>query len=358
VINLKKTAVILIIIISFQLIVSSLPVYSITPQIQQKEAEADEIGQQLQELGQKQEAAVERYNKANEELAQTEEKLRINQRKLDDAKVDLEESQKVLGGRIRRIYEQKESSFFDVLFSTTSFNQLVSTLDFFSMIAQSDASVINQVKAARSKLSAAREKLEVAEEKQLVVTNELADQKAEIEEKQNQKQALLNKVQGQIEYLREKEEAEIRRLREEALAKLEQSKQNNQDYQGLPTTNSNVIAFAQQYLGTPYVWGGEDPSGFDCSGFAQYVYANFNVYLPRVANDQMNYLYSKGRGVDKGSLQPGDLVFYGNSGYSTHVVIYMGEGYVIGASGGQYTPGEVKIANIDYRSDYCGSGRP
>lgn len=65
-----------------------------------------------------------------------------------------------------------------------------------------------------------------------------------------------------------------------------------------------IIQNAYQYIGTPYVYGGTSPGGFDCSGFVRYVFANYGVYLPRTADAQ----YEVGRHVS--SLQPGDLVFF------------------------------------------------
>ncbi len=85
-----------------------------------------------------------------------------------------------------------------------------------------------------------------------------------------------------------------------------------------------VINYAYQFLGTPYVWGGGTPSGFDCSGFTSYVYRNFGVSLPRVSRDQA----SAGRKVAYADLQAGDLVFFGDGSIS-HVGIYIGGGNMI-----------------------------
>lgn len=90
-----------------------------------------------------------------------------------------------------------------------------------------------------------------------------------------------------------------------------------------------IIATAKQYIGVPYVWGGSSPSGFDCSGFTQYVFAAHGITLPRTSTQQ----YSTGTWVSKGSLQPGDLVFYNTSGSGvSHLGIYIGNGQFIHAS--------------------------
>lgn len=88
-----------------------------------------------------------------------------------------------------------------------------------------------------------------------------------------------------------------------------------------------VVDVAKQYLGIPYKYGGSSPqTGFDCSGFVKYVYAQLGVNLNRVAADQM----SNGIWVDKSNLMPGDIIgFYNSSGSITHVGIYVGNGMMI-----------------------------
>jgi cell wall-associated NlpC family hydrolase len=87
-----------------------------------------------------------------------------------------------------------------------------------------------------------------------------------------------------------------------------------------------VVELAKKYLGTPYVYGGSSPSGFDCSGFVYYIYKSMGVTLNRVAADQM----TNGRWVSKNELQPGDIVGFTNrSGYVNHVGIYAGNGMMI-----------------------------
>ncbi|WP_413521708.1 LysM peptidoglycan-binding domain-containing protein [Brochothrix thermosphacta] len=102
---------------------------------------------------------------------------------------------------------------------------------------------------------------------------------------------------------------------------------------------NTLFSFAQQFSGTPYVWGGTTPSGFDCSGFTQYVYGNSGVSLNRTAGDQMN----QSTKISEGQAKPGDLVFFSYNGGSSidHVGIYMGNGQMINAQNNG-----VKIDNI------------
>jgi cell wall-associated NlpC family hydrolase len=83
-----------------------------------------------------------------------------------------------------------------------------------------------------------------------------------------------------------------------------------------------IVAYARQFIGTPYVWGGTTPAGFDCSGFTSYVYVHNGISLPRVSQSQMNVGYA----VSDSAAQPGDLVWMSGGG---HVGIYIGGGLVI-----------------------------
>ncbi|HST86312.1 MAG TPA: NlpC/P60 family protein [Kineosporiaceae bacterium] len=85
-------------------------------------------------------------------------------------------------------------------------------------------------------------------------------------------------------------------------------------------SGSSVLAIAARYVGTPYVYGGTTPRGFDCSGFVGYVYRQLGVSLPRTANDQMNAT----RQIPRSQAQPGDLVFFVSGGRAYHDGIYAG----------------------------------
>ncbi|MCX7773246.1 MAG: C40 family peptidase, partial [Clostridia bacterium] len=117
---------------------------------------------------------------------------------------------------------------------------------------------------------------------------------------------------------------------------------------------SSIISTAKSYLGVPYVWGGTTPSGFDCSGYIQYVFAKNGISMPRTAAEQ----YTMGTGVSKSDLRPGDLVFFQTyKPGASHVGIYLGNNQFIHESSGA---GEATISSLTsayYVQHYLGSRR-
>lgn len=114
-----------------------------------------------------------------------------------------------------------------------------------------------------------------------------------------------------------------------------------------------IVDTAKQYLGVPYVWGGSSTSGFDCSGFTKYVFAQHGYTLNRTAAQQLS------QGVSVTDLQVGDLVFfdrtYNTVSAATHVGIYVGNNEFIHAGGDsvKITP----LSNDYYASRYIGAKR-
>ncbi len=93
------------------------------------------------------------------------------------------------------------------------------------------------------------------------------------------------------------------------------------------TDGSKIATYAQGFVGCPYVYGGTSPSGFDCSGFVQYVYRQFGISINRTATAQL----SNGYRVERSAMRPGDLVFFGYGSTASHVGIYIGNGKFVHA---------------------------
>ena len=104
------------------------------------------------------------------------------------------------------------------------------------------------------------------------------------------------------------------------------------------TTSSALVDTAMRLRGVPYRNGGSDPSGFDCSGFVQWVFAQNGVLLPREVREQ----YAAGRKIELREVQPGDLVFFQTvSRGASHV------GVVIGGDQFVHAPSSTGVVRVE-----------
>lgn len=116
----------------------------------------------------------------------------------------------------------------------------------------------------------------------------------------------------------------------------------------------SILSTADKYKGTPYVWGGTTPAGFDCSGFVQYVYAQNGISITRTTYTQWD---NDGIYVSRANLQPGDLVYFGSGSSPSHVGLYVGNGMMIHSP---RTGDVIKYSTIDsgyYSTRFMGGKR-
>jgi len=113
---------------------------------------------------------------------------------------------------------------------------------------------------------------------------------------------------------------------------------------GVSDVRVDLVEYAKQFLGNPYVWGGTSlTKGADCSGFVLSVYKKYGITLSHSSRAQAN----EGTKISTSELKPGDLVFYAKGGTINHVAIYIGGGQVIHASSPK---SGIKISKYNYRT--------
>lgn len=114
--------------------------------------------------------------------------------------------------------------------------------------------------------------------------------------------------------------------------------------QGVSDVRVDLVEYAKQFLGNPYVYGGTSlTKGTDCSGFTQGVFKKFGIKLERTSRAQSK----QGTAIQSSQLMPGDLIFYSKNGTINHVAIYIGGGQVIHASSPK---SGIKISKYNYRT--------
>jgi len=108
-----------------------------------------------------------------------------------------------------------------------------------------------------------------------------------------------------------------------------------------------LVEFAKKYIGTPYVYGGMSPSGFDCSGFVKFCYANMGVDINRISYDQAKNGYE----VSRDNMKPGDILCFVSSvggSYIGHTGIYVGNGQFIHSPREGYTVEIIPLTSGSY----------
>lgn len=139
--------------------------------------------------------------------------------------------------------------------------------------------------------------------------------------------------------------------------KMTNEKNDTQQENNKKSTADDIINFAKNFLGKPYVYGGTDLSkGTDCSGFTFSVFKNFDINLNRISRDQ----YLNGENVEKENLKKGDLVFFNTGGASqiSHVGIYIENGDYIHSTDSKGIGVTISSLNSDYaQKTYYGARR-
>jgi cell wall-associated NlpC family hydrolase len=330
-----------------------------------KQAQAQSVLAQIQSLDASLEHAVDAYNLANERLTAIQGDLNENRVNLTIAAENLKTAQRVLAARMVAIYTSEESdSTLDVLVGSQSLEDLIDGLETVSRVSEQDSKVLSDVIKFRTDMREARARLQKARGQQARLVAERAAHKSSIEGQLGERQRLLSSIKSEIVAIQAAERRRQAELERQARARLtapqplipELAATADPTTSGSsplpaapPSTHGGVVGIAMQYLGIPYVYGGASPSGFDCSGFIMYVYAQVGVSLPHNAAAQYGY----GTPVDRSQLQPGDLVFFNGLG---HAGIYIGGGSFIHAP---HTGDVVKISSMSgwYTATYVGARR-
>jgi peptidoglycan DL-endopeptidase CwlO len=349
-----------------------------------KQAQVERVLGQIQALDVTLEQAVEAYNVANSRLVRIRSDLDLNTKRLAVAQANLRRSQKILSARLVALYTSgADDSTLGVLLGATSLDDFLSRVETVDTVSHQDTRIQREVVRFRTEVARRQIRLRRARAAAAHLVAQRAARKASIEQQLSERRQLVSSIRAEIERMKAAEarrQAELaRQAQARALAQATAhvvaapvapapaaaqpaapaaapapaapaAPSSGGSAAPLPPSRGGVVGIAMRYLGTPYRWGGASPrTGFDCSGFVMYVFAQVGVSLPHSSYAQ----YGMGMPVGRSQLQPGDLVFFAGLG---HVGIYIGGNQFIHAP---HTGDVVKISSMSgwYASTFAGGRR-
>lgn len=269
------------------------------------------------------------------------------------AEDDVAKQQEMLDKRVRAMYINGQASYLKLLFQAEGFSDLVSTVETIKSIISFDKKTIETLNLKKIEVDKKKIALEQQRDKLLALKADNEKKLASLSEASKSQNKLIDEVKKQERIFASKV-SESQTMVNSTLKQIDVIRKAAPNLAlsrgAAPISNNSIIAYATNFLGTNYVWGGTTPNpGFDCSGFTKYVYAHFGVKLGRTTYDQIN----NGIEVSRDQLQAGDLVFFGSWGNPHHMGIYIANNTYIHAP----RTGDVIKVSAMTRSDYVTARR-
>jgi cell wall-associated NlpC family hydrolase len=336
-------------------------------------AEANRVWEQIQSDGQRLEGVIERYNGARFRLKQTMGRIHENEVRLATARVNLKNAHHALNISLISAYKNPRPDPLQAALEARNFGQVLEQFALLDRAQSYSASILTDIRDYRTDVDASQRVLNRERNARRDTVAELQSLKGQIRSAiaadRQRYRGLRAKVKRLIEERRQAEIAASRRVAEQQrrlqAASTTQAVAVN-DIGGVATATPSdpgvsvalpspstageaAVNSALGQLGTPYVWGGGAPGGFDCSGLVSWAYAQAGRGgLPHFTGA----LWNSGTHISSQSdLAPGDLVFFHGLG---HVGLYIGGGNFVHAP---HTGDVVKISNLGSYGGYVGAVR-
>jgi peptidoglycan hydrolase CwlO-like protein len=311
-----------------------------------------DIEQKIEELDTQIEEVMDNIAENKRQIKKIQEQIRTAEADLKKAEEDIKTEQELFGKRMRAFYINGVDSYLEILLNSDGFNDFLSRVEVLKNIIEQDKKITENIKLKQEALRSQKEKLN-KQNKSILAINEDNNKKMDkLKTNRDEQNGLIDEAE-KLERLYAGAVNEAQSRLNETLRQIAAIRESAPKYTpsrgAAPASSNAVVAYASNFLGTPYRWGGTTPAGFDCSGFTQYVYRHFGISLGRSSRNQ---IYD-GFGISRDELQPGDLVFYGRNGIPNHMGIYVGNGMYIHSP---RTGDVIKISPYD-RRDYITARR-
>lgn len=381
----RAKAVLALVLVVSLTIGSSQVVYATSAQNKKSEAEKNlnDVNKKIDNLENKKEEIEGELDAKNEELVNLmvdvgilEKEIDQNEKQLKQVKKDLKTAQKnekkqyqAMKKRIKFMYERGDSAVISSLLESKSMADMLNRVEYFNEVYDYDRNLLDNYEKTRKQVEDLKAQVEDEKKELETAKDDLKQQQKQLEtamanlrsQQANADTQIANAKNLASEYQKTiTEQNKIIQQQQTAAAASRSSGGSSGGSGGTSKPNSNasvpggnlnppkttnvsgsdVVNYAMQFVGKPYVWGGKDPNtGADCSGFTSYVYAHFGISIPSFSGAQR----SCGQEVSYANAQAGDLICYAG-----HVAIYMGGGKIVHAKGTAY--GIVGNDNATYKT--------
>lgn len=381
----RAKAVLALVLVVSLTIGSSQVVYATSAQNKKSEAEKNlnDVNKKIDNLESEKEEIEGELDTKNEELVNLmvdvgilEKEIDQNEKQLKQVKKDLKTAQKnekkqyqAMKKRIKFMYERGDSAVISSLLESKSMADMLNRVEYFNEVYDYDRNLLDNYEKTRKQVEDLKAQVEDEKKELETAKDDLKQQQKQLEtamanlrsQQANADTQIANAKNLASEYQKTiTEQNKILQQQQAAAAASRSSGGSSGGSGGTSKPNSNasvpggnlnppkttnvsgsdVVNYAMQFVGKPYVWGGKDPNtGADCSGFTSYVYAHFGISIPSFSGAQR----SCGQEVSYANAQAGDLICYAG-----HVAIYMGGGKIVHAKGTAY--GIVGNDNATYKT--------
>jgi peptidoglycan DL-endopeptidase CwlO len=319
-------------------------------QIDDLEIQAGYVQAEIEALDVQLEQYSEAYNQVQVRLDELNVEMAGLRRKLGAAESDHAYRVKKLEDRVCSLYKAggKGDELLELLVSANGIEDLINRIRVASTLADQDQRIVDNLIDSADRLDSVLAQIDKTKREQLSLRRQAGDQREQIRAALAERESTLEGLGADIRAIIEAEAARQREEQERLQKALVALLNGGQIYEGpLPETDAEILnqflETAAYYMGIPYVWAGDRPStGFDCSGFTQYVYAQHGIGLPHYSGFQAQM----GIPVAYEEMKPGDLVAFGYPVH--HVGIYVGDGMFIHAP---RTGDVIKVSYLSEKND-------